>query len=81
MERPQGHQYGGPTRRAQEAKKALLERFRSAAQDRAIKVYEEQQAKLREVAEARRQREEERARQKAARKRRGAPNSSPEGRA
>src|ERR1700752_459384 len=50
--------------RAQEAKKALLERFRSAPKP-GDPVYEEQQAKLKAVAEARRQREEARARQKA----------------
>src|SRR5436190_7311799 len=50
--------------RAQEAKKALLDRFRSAPKP-GDPVYEEQQAKLKAVAEARSQREEMRAKQKA----------------
>ena len=50
--------------RAQEAKKALLERFRSAPKP-GDPAYEEQQAKLKAVAEARRLREEKRAKQKA----------------
>src|SRR3954469_4271821 len=61
---PKGSSVQDRLDRAAEAKKALLERFRSAPKP-GDPQYEEKQAQLKAVAEARRQREELRAKQKA----------------
>src|SRR4051812_37654525 len=61
---PKGSSMEDRLTRAQEAKKALLERFKTAPKPGDAE-YEEQQAKLKAIAEARREREELRARQKA----------------
>jgi hypothetical protein len=62
---PKGTKVEERLERAAEAKKALLERFRSAPKPGDAE-YEAQQAKLKAIAEERRQREELRAKQKAA---------------
>src|SRR6266496_4268855 len=61
---PKGSSMEDRLTRAQEAKKALLDRFKTAPKPGDAE-YEEQQAKLKAIAEARREREELRARQKA----------------
>jgi len=62
---PKGSSVEDRITRGKDAKKALLERFRSAPKP-GDAAYEEQQAKLKAVAEARRQREEQRERERAA---------------
>src|SRR5215210_8252696 len=61
---PKGTKVDERLSRAAEAKKALLERFRSAPKP-GDPEFEAQQERLRQIAEARREREELRAKQKA----------------